>query len=52
MQIAEQTFVTVARVLQVGRPVFGQSRVSCTFSYHEGIAEAIHRWPGIGDAAA
>ena len=52
VQMAEQPFVTVARVLQVGRPVFGQSRVSCMFPYHEGIAEAIHRWPDLHDDAA
>jgi hypothetical protein len=52
VQIAEQPFVIVARVLQVGRPVFGHSRVSCTFPYHQDIAEAIRRWVVDSDAAA
>lgn len=52
VQMADRPITIVARVLQVGRPVFGHSRVSCTFPYHEDIAEAIHRWPGFGDAAA
>jgi hypothetical protein len=52
LQMAELPFVTAARVLQVGRPVFGQSRVSCTFPYHAGIAEEIRRRPGDGEAAS
>jgi hypothetical protein len=52
MQVANRPITIAARVLQVGSPVFGQCRVSCTFPYQEDIAEAIHRWPGFGDAAA
>jgi hypothetical protein len=52
MQLADRPITIAARVLQVGRPVFGQSRVGCAFPYHEGIAETIHRWPVLSDAAA
>lgn len=52
MQLADRPITITARVLQVGRPVFGHSRVSCTFPYNDDIAEAIHRWPGDGEAPA
>jgi len=52
MHVANQPITIAARVVQVGSPVFGQSRVSCTFPYQDSIAEAIHRWPGFGDAVA
>jgi hypothetical protein len=52
VQMADQPIAIAARVLQVGRPVFGHSRVSCTFPYREDIAEAIHRWPAEDEAPA
>jgi hypothetical protein len=51
VQMADQLIAIVARVLQVGRPAFGHSHVSCTFPYREDIAEAMHRWLGDGEAA-
>jgi hypothetical protein len=45
-QIADRPITIVARVVQVGRPVFGQSRVSCTFPYRADIAEAIQQQLG------
>jgi hypothetical protein len=45
-QIADRPITIVARVVQVGRPVFGQSRVSCTFPYRDDIAEAIQQQLG------
>jgi PilZ domain len=52
MQVGHREITVAARVLQVGRPVFGQSRISCTFLYNEEIAEAIRDRPSDGEAAA
>jgi hypothetical protein len=51
VQIADLTIAIVARVLQVGRPVFGHSHVNCTFPYRDDIAETIRRWLVDSDAA-
>ena len=43
-QLDDQPITIAAVVRQVGRPVFGSSRVSCTFEYSEDVAEATRRW--------
>ncbi len=43
-QLADHSITVAAIVRQVGRPVFGCSRVSCTFAYSEEVAEATRRW--------
>jgi hypothetical protein len=52
-QLGDQPITVAAVVRQVGRPVFGSSRVSCTFEYSEEVAEATRRWAAErGDPAA
>jgi hypothetical protein len=43
-QLGDHPITIAAVVRQVGRPVFGSSRVSCTFEYSEDVAEATRRW--------
>jgi hypothetical protein len=43
-QLGDHPITIAAVVRQVGRPVFGSSRVSCTFAYNEDVAEATRRW--------
>lgn len=52
MRMADRQIAIVARVVQVGREVFGQSRVSCTFPYREDVAEVIQQWQAGRDAPA
>ncbi len=50
-QLGEQPITIAAAVRQVGRPVFGRSRVSCAFPYSEDIAEAMRGWLEATEAA-
>ena len=43
-QLGDRPITIAAVVRQVGRPVFGGSRVSCTFGHSEVVAEAIRVW--------
>ncbi|MDX6548286.1 MAG: hypothetical protein QOG33_1836 [Gaiellales bacterium] len=40
-ELADRTIRVEARVLQVGRPAFGRSRVSCTFPQNDDVDRAI-----------
>jgi hypothetical protein len=51
-QLGDQPITTAAVVRQVGRRVFGSSRVSCTFGYSEDVAEAMCRWAERDEPAA
>ncbi len=43
-QLGDRPIIVAAAVRQVGRPVFGSSYVSCTFTHSEDVAEAMARW--------
>jgi hypothetical protein len=43
-QLGDHPITVAAVVRQVGRPVFGSSRVSCTFEYSEDVADAMRGW--------
>jgi hypothetical protein len=43
-QLGDHPITIAAVVRQVGRRVFGSSRVSCTFEYSEDVADAMRGW--------
>jgi hypothetical protein len=51
-QLGDHPITIAAVVRQVGRPVFGSSRVSCTFAYSEDVADATRRWADERDEPA
>jgi hypothetical protein len=52
LQLGARQITIAAVVRQIGRPVFGRSRVSCAFPYSDDVAEAIREWLQGSDAPA